>query len=237
MPWANCLDEIYWKKHWEVDAPALGEMMGFDEGDHSTLLPDEYSGKKYTHHPLALVYELQKDPFFRHLTLEQIVEAVYAEAVNRSCRGFRLQNIEVNPIATKYGVAVGCGMSCFACNNMIFEAKGIKKDRLAPHSRWEFMDGPLKKMASNQFQLYRLIVGGCVEREYHLPAFCEDCFALTKKIPDNRHWRYDETNALRSLIIILEKLNDRTHGPQQRRSRRERTGRNPDRRTRLCGEA
>jgi hypothetical protein len=235
MSWGypSYLQKIAWDRYWAEEAPLLGEMGGLQEGEGSSLLPDiRCHAHKYTHHPIALAYELKESRFFRHLTLDELIKTAYAEGHRRRSDCFGLEAIQVDPIPTRYAIAISCGMSCGACDNLIFEGIASNEGRYEEsEKRWRFIDGPLKKMALEQVQLSHF-VGACVPSvDYRLPAFCQSCFDATKNISEPYHWKQQDAYALRQLIAIMEKNNDRQNVTQQRRSRRERTCRHPERRT------
>jgi hypothetical protein len=202
------LQEAYERRYWEHEAPLLGEMMGFSQGEHSTLVQEVYHyNQKYTHHPIGLVQELRADPAFRHLTLEQLVEAVYAEKHRRQSACYGLEAIQIDPEATRYSVALGVGLSCRACNNLIFEGTelSVRERGYAAKERWDFIDKILPKLVDGQRGLYYAVTGARRTGEYALPVFCENCFAIAQKVPDFTNWSYSTTHTLRQLLAIFEK--------------------------------
>jgi hypothetical protein len=216
------LQEAYERRYWEHEAPLLGEMMGFSEGDHSEFVQEIYHyNQKYTHHPIGLIHELRADPAFRHLTLEQLVEAVYSEKHHRQSDCYGFEAIQIDPKATRYSAAIGAGLSCRACDNLIFEGTGLSVQIPRPdqydtaadfwnpgyplEERWDFIDNILRKLVDDQRNLYYAVNGSRRNREYALPVFCEDCFAIAQKVPGFTNWSYSTTHTLRQLLAIFEK--------------------------------
>jgi len=201
------LQEACEKRYWEKEAPLLGEMMGFSEGEHSALVEEVYHHQqKYTHHPIGLVQELRADPAFRHLTLEQLVEAVYAEGHHRQSACYGLEAIQINPEATRYSAAIGAGLSCRACDNLIFKGTGlsVRAPGCPPNGRWGFIDKTLRKLVDDQRGLYYAVNGAHRSGDYALPVFCEDCFAFADKVPAITNWGYNTTHTLNKLLAIIE---------------------------------
>lgn len=209
MSWGSppYLQEIYERRYWEHEAPLLGEMMGFNEGEHSVLVQEVYHyHQKYTHHPIGLVQELRADPAFRHLTLEQLVEAVYAEGRHRQSACYGVEAIQIDPDATRYCVAVGAGMSCRACDNLIFKGHGLSvgKSGMPPRGRWDFIDNTLRGLTDEQSRLSYAVYGSQSGLEQRLPVFCEACFAFADKVPAVTNWDYDTTHILTQMLAIIE---------------------------------
>jgi len=198
--------KIQWDRYWEKEAPLLGEMMGFSEGDHSPLVAEYiHHNRKYTHHPIALAQDIHKDPSFRHLTLEEVVKAVYCNSRCRNGDYFGYEAIEVDPNATKYAVSIATGLCCLACNNMVFDGIGIsEKNVFIDYDRFESTEIKIKKMYAEQRSILMIINNGFQELNYAIPLFCEDCFSNAKKHKLHYGYEYMSTNAVRDLLNILE---------------------------------
>lgn len=212
--WLQAFEE---KRYWAQEVPLLGEMMGFKEGDHSLFVETPFNRQKYTHHPIGLIHELRENPAFRHLTLERLVEAVYSEMIGRGYYGCGIETIQIDPEATRYFVALGVGLSCRACDNLIFEGHGLALEVSKPpwEERWEFINNTLRKLVRDQWNLYYAVERHTHQRERVLPVFCEDCFVLTNSVPDIDNWNYQDTHTLRQLLAIFE---GRYCPPKRRRS-------------------
>ena len=213
-PWLQALGE---KRYWAQEAPLLGEMMGLKEGDHSSFVEGLFTRKKYTHHPIGLIHELRENPAFRHLTLERLVEAVYSEMSGRGYYGCGVETIQIDPEATRYFVALGVGLSCRACDNLIFEGNGLSLEVSKPpwEKRWEFIDNTLRKLVRDQYKFYFAVHSNTRQREWVLPVFCENCFVFTNSVPDIDHWSYRDTHTIKQLLAVFE---GRYCPPKRRRS-------------------
>jgi hypothetical protein len=215
MSWGSppYLQEIYERRYWEHEAPLLGEMMGFSEGAHSEFAQEIYHyNRKYTHHPIGLIHDMKVDPAFRHLTLERLIEAVYAEKHHRQSACCGVEAIQIDPAATRYSVALGVGLCCRTCDNLIFKGTGLSTERWPPEERWEFIDKTLRNLVRDQRHLYHAVERYNRVPEYVLPMFCENCFAVAQKVPDFTSWDYAKPHALRQLLAIFEKQSSTTFG-------------------------
>lgn len=198
MSWGNYMEHVYEKRYWEREAPLRGEMMGLREGDHSSFVQETYRHNHwYTHHPIGLIHELRENPAFRHLTLEQLVEAVYARGCYRRGEQYGYDAVQIDPYATRHSVALTVGLSCRACDNLIF--KGQK-----PTVSWNFIENTFRKLLSSQFDIAHEVHGYRCKLEYLLPVFCEDCYAFTKHASRVFGQDYRTTRTLNKLLAIIE---------------------------------
>jgi hypothetical protein len=170
---------------------------------------DYGSRKTYTHHPIAVIYELMDNKSFRHLTHENLCRLVLKHASYRSrWGGFTydlnskmgqvLMDMETNPTQTAINVAIAGGVSCLCCDNLVWE--GMKDERFYAVER------AYKDVVSLQGKYVSLF------NPYHpskdLPVLCNDCLKIAEKEKTNKAYEglyeFKETNALVGLIGVLK---------------------------------
>ena len=210
----------YWVGPEEPTTPPFGVELTYNNRLYKlstyegTVLPLVRSGGcnlKYSHHPVAIIYELQKSKLFRHLTHAQLCALVMDRLVVRSPRWepvyietlFTVEsdavlNIEADPVATTEKVAMVGGVSCLFCDSMVIDGElyGYEK---------------YKELVAQQISYLQLTP------LYRVPFLCPECFSIAQKgvhklSQDPYSIRLDTTNALFGLTAILEKLSKTKKG-------------------------
>ena len=167
---------------------------------------------KYTSHLIGVAVELLSEQRFRHVDAGEMVKAIDNWG---SCRkaswGSYPQEIysEYEYEETRKGVAITVGLSCLACDDLIFAGAG---DKWEP--RWHIIDKIIEPMAQDQCDICISLIGP-VKYENRLPCFCEPCFSHARKIPKDSFlsWRLDEVQTLKRLLAIFEGMNPCLNSP------------------------
>jgi hypothetical protein len=165
--------------------------------------------KKYTHHPIAVIYELMDNKSFRHLTHENLCRLVLKHASYRSTwggftyeltskMGKALMDMETDPTQTAINVAIAGGVSCLCCDNLVWE--GMKDERFYA------VEQAYKDVVSLQGK-YVSLFNPCHPSK-DLPVLCNDCLKIAEKEKTNKAYeglyQFNETNALVGLIGVLK---------------------------------
>ena len=196
------------------------------EGETTGLIDLGYCTKKYTHHPIAVAYELMEDKRFRHLSIERLHELVDMWGPTRSQSwpkvyyndlDEKLDEIQIDPQQTIRPVAIVGGLSCVCCDGMAWEAPVINKE----NSHWipETVEEAFKELTLQQYTFSSLW------NSYHelLPTLCPQCFAKTRKVRrTNDSYAYNEVHALKCLAELTKQTAgaNNENRPTQSRKRR-----------------
>lgn len=203
------------------------EIWNMPEGETTDLIDLGYSTKQYTHHPIAVVYELMEDKRFRHLSIERLHELVDMWGPVRSPRwndahsddfSRALDKVQIDPRQTIRPVAILGGLSCMCCDGMAWEAPVLSKE----DSRWipVEVEKAFKETALRQ----DIFINLWDSLSYHyLPALCPQCIAKTRKVRrTNDHHAYDEVHALKCLAELTKKTEGASNENRPTKSRERR---------------
>lgn len=202
------------------------EIWSMPEGETTGLIDLGYCTKKYTHHPIAVAYELMEDKRFRHLSIERLHELIAMWGPVRSPRwndaysddfSRALDEVQIDPKQTIRPVAIFGGLSCMCCDGMAWEAPVISKE----NSHWipETVEEAFKELTLQQYTFSSLW------DSYHelLPTLCPQCFAKTRKVRrTNDGYEYNKVHALKCLAELTKQTGgaNNENRPAQSRKRR-----------------
>ena len=186
------------------------EIWSMPEGETTGLIDLGYCTKKYTHHPIAVAYELMEDKRFRHLSIERLHELIAMWGPVRSPRwndaysddfSRALDKVQIDPRQTIRPVAILGGLSCMCCDGMAWEAPVLGEE----DQHWipEEVEEAFEETARQQHIFSRLW------DKYPaplLPVLCPECLAKTHRVRrKDYHFRYDEVHALKCLAELTKK--------------------------------
>jgi len=178
--------------------------------------------KKYTHHPIAVIYEIMDDKSFRHLTREMICDLVMKYGSHRiqSWRGldysllnrlgYALDDIEINPYETKKSIAVLGGLSCHFCNDLCWAGSNPDENYCETHDRYQ-------KWSFERDEMSRKIIN-----LFHSPweIVCDSCLILASRGYRHGHKHLDwKANDILALYGLLEILTTKIPKKQTRKKR------------------
>lgn len=202
------------------------EIWSMPEGETTDLIELGYCTKKYTHHPIAVAYEIMEDKRFRHLSIEHLHELIAMWGPTRSqpwnhnySDDFTqaLYKVQIDPQQTIRPVAILGGLSCMCCDGMAWEAPVISKE----NSHWipEAVEEAFKELTLQQYTFSSLW------DSYHelLPTLCPQCFAKTRKVRrTNDGYAYNKVHALKCLAELTKQTEgtNNENRPAQSRKRR-----------------
>jgi len=203
------------------------EKWTISEGETSDLVQLGFHTKKYTHHPIAVAYELMEDKRFRHLSIERLhkLVAMWGPTRSQSWPKFyyndldeKLDEIQIDPQQTIKPVAVLGGLSCMCCDGMAWEAPVLGEE----DQHWipEEVEEAFKETERQQHIFSRLW------DKYPaplLPVLCPECLAKTHRVRrKDYHFRYDEIHALKCLAELTKQTAgaNNENRPTQSRKRR-----------------
>jgi hypothetical protein len=179
----------------------------WDEGEHCPLIHVGGNNLKYTHHPIAAAQDMNEDLSFRHLSFEQLFNAVvkYGPTRSNSWNRFCYVDRSVVPMPeTKRAVATHLGAKCLCCENMAWEPPPPNS------SGWGLtckdLDAFDETISAQIEYVCALLPRFQVGLHSKYPVLCSDCVALarTAKPHPGRSWRYERTNALRGVLAVFE---------------------------------
>jgi hypothetical protein len=197
------------------------------EGETSDLVQRGHARKKYTHHPVAVVYELMEDKRFRHLSIERLHELVDIWGATRvmswtsvyySDFDAKLEKIQIDPNQTIRPIAILGGLSCMCCDGMAWEAPIDNKEdsRYIPVE----VEETFKRVTFRQL-IFSDLWDGCSMSP--MPVLCFQCHMKTLKVRrTNDHHAYDRVHALKCLAELTKQTAgaNNENRPTQSRKRR-----------------
>jgi hypothetical protein len=199
------------------------------EGETTGLIDLGYCTKKYTHHPIAVAYEIMEDKRFRHLSIERLHELIAIWGPVRSPRwndaysddfSRALDKVQIDPKQTIRPVAILGGLSCMCCDGMAWEVPVISKENRHTYN-WipETVEEAFKELTLQQYTFSSLW------DSYHelLPTLCPQCFAKTRKVRrTNDGYEYNKVHALKCLAELTKQTGgaNNENRPTQSRKRR-----------------
>jgi hypothetical protein len=174
------------------------------EGEHCSLIRDWSYNTKYTHHPIVAAQDLGADPSLRHLSPAELWSAVLAYgAVRQSAAYDHLARVAVAVPETRKNIVLRHGARCLCCDQWAWEPQAVNEyGWVSPNAL-----GAFEALVSDQFDYIKIFDGYGLFNT--VPALCSDCtlVARTTKQPWRGYsWRYDDTNALRGVIALVEHL-------------------------------
>jgi len=202
------------------------EIWRMPEGETTDLIELGYCTKKYTHHPIAVAYEIMEDKRFRHLSIERLHELIAIWGPTRSqpwnhdyLDDFTqaLYKIQIDPKETVRPVAILGGLSCMCCDGMAWEASVLSEK-----GYWMMPSGVTNRFSETVRG--QLIFSGLWDRwSIALPALCPQCLIKTRKVRrTNDHHAYDKVHALKCLAELTKQTAgaNNENRPTQSRKRR-----------------
>jgi hypothetical protein len=172
-------------------------------GDHSELV--DYSNRKYTHHPVALLQELALSRLLRQVPLSELCALVLKYRQTRSpswepfyARGFPhlLRDVECDPVETARAILWRCQLTCLVCDAVSWDGMDDADSWGPAMERWD-------AVCLEQSSFRR---GIDCKYFYVAPVFCPACHATarkrTKHLPFARE--YDEIRVLTALNSMFK---------------------------------
>ena len=203
------------------------EIWSMPEGETTDLIELGYCTKKYTHHPIAVAYEIMEDKRFRHLSIERLHELIAIWGPIRSqpwnhdyLDDFTqaLYKVQIDPKQTVRPVAILGGLSCMCCDGMAWEAPVLSEE----DSYWMMPSGVTDRFSETvRGQLIFSTLWDSWSTA--LPALCPQCIAKTRRVRrTNDHHAYDRVHALKCLAELTKQTTgaNNENRPTQSRKRR-----------------
>ena len=163
----------------------------YDEGDYSRLICPGAYNKKYTHHAVAVFIDARTHRGFRHLSDKRLIDLIQTYGHGRQIE-YKPYS-ELDPDATTTSIALYGGCSCQTCDAMASPEPTLNKWGFFSEKHWTQFDD-----AGRAQHIFRELFA------VNYPVFCAPCFQIARNAAGQRVWRYDETNALKGLIALLE---------------------------------
>ena len=181
----------------------------------------------YSHHPIAMIYELMEDRRFRHNTHKELCNLVYDCGQTRVqlpfayVRGFEfaLMGMQVNPKATAEVVAKYGGVSCLTCDGMAWGAPKVERTVLEDGAYCLHMkslsDVLLFDHKVEEQWAWRNFLCNAPEARFgcfgnanygpaETPVLCPPCFKIADKYVPERRYNITDADLLHGLNAILK---------------------------------
>lgn len=164
-----------------------------DDGWEFCELERDWTGVKYTHHPVLAALELQKLRSFRHLRVEEMAHLVARFAPVRQSPFVNdydgLADVAVKMDGARRAIQAVGGISCIACTGMVWPRQKEPDDSWS--GIFDLYDG-LRHAISGQFRYTD-------DSEY----FCDQCFPAVRssQLVADVGWKHVQLAALHAVLV------------------------------------